>query len=164
MKVDGKSSVLRHLVNLGKTGIVFNFYLLKWLSIHSFICFSGKPDTPGVYTRVSTYNNFIRSSIRLSRQANFYYSSARQYSLKDLFIVNIMAIVFLLLWILICMLSSFVFFFLHRFQNRLRKRSWYTWNYEIDVYHRIDLFDQTSEKRENAIFISSEALELHRWS
>ena len=59
--------------------------------------FSGKPDSPGVYTRVSNYNNFIRSAVRLSRQATFYYSSARQYSLTDLFIVNMISIVFLLL-------------------------------------------------------------------
>ena len=63
------------------------------ISVDSFVlCSSGKPDTPGIYTRVGTYNSFIRSAITLSKQNTFYSSSACRLASW-----NLLAIVFVLL-------------------------------------------------------------------
>jgi hypothetical protein len=50
----------------------------KILTTIFFIVFSfssGKPNSPGIYTRVGAYNSFILSTIDISKQAP-YYSSA----------------------------------------------------------------------------------------
>ncbi|CAF0771822.1 unnamed protein product, partial [Adineta ricciae] len=55
----------------------------RWeiVGITSFGKSCGKPNSPGVYTRVGTYNSFIRSSISLSRSAFYYSSSIRSFQL-----------------------------------------------------------------------------------
>ncbi|CAF1310126.1 unnamed protein product [Rotaria sordida] len=56
----------------------------RWeiIGITSFGKSCGKPNTPGVYTRVGTYNSFIRSIINLSRNRHYYSSSSSSASLR----------------------------------------------------------------------------------
>ncbi|CAF1081394.1 unnamed protein product [Rotaria sp. Silwood1] len=65
----------------------------RWeiIGITSFGKSCGKPDTPGIYTRVGTYNSFIRSIIDLSRNRHYYSSALPIYS--NNFILSIFLIV-----------------------------------------------------------------------
>jgi len=66
----------------------------RWeiIGITSFGKSCGKPNSPGIYTRVGTYNSFIRSSIRHSRSSPYYSSACRIYS------YNIMLSIFLIVF------------------------------------------------------------------
>ncbi|CAF0976787.1 unnamed protein product [Adineta ricciae] len=69
----------------------------RWevVGITSFGKSCGKPNTPGIYTRVSTYNSFIRSIVGLSSYAPYNSSSSNLVSAK-LFISILFLIVFFL--------------------------------------------------------------------
>jgi secreted trypsin-like serine protease len=58
---------------------------------------SGKPNTPGIYTRVGAYNSFIRSTIGLSKHAPYYSSSSQVYLFHQFSFSIILLIVFFLI-------------------------------------------------------------------
>jgi len=69
----------------------------RWevVGITSFGKSCGKPNTPGIYTRVSTYNSFIRSTIGLTKHSPYSSSSSSQlYSFNGFFISIILLIGF----------------------------------------------------------------------
>jgi len=62
----------------------------RWevIGITSFGKSCGKPNTPGIYTRVATYNSFIRSTIGLSRHNPYYSSSSsNRFSFSIIFLL-----------------------------------------------------------------------------
>ncbi|CAF2871195.1 unnamed protein product [Rotaria sp. Silwood2] len=70
----------------------------RWeiVGITSFGKSCGKPNTPGIYTRVGTYNTFIRSTIGLSNYSPYYSSSSQLFSLNEFSFSFILLIVFFL--------------------------------------------------------------------
>ncbi|CAF1039710.1 unnamed protein product [Adineta steineri] len=64
----------------------------RWeiIGITSFGKSCGKPNSPGIYTRVDTYNSFIRSSISLSRNAPYYSSSSSSSPTSRIYAYNIL--------------------------------------------------------------------------
>ncbi|UJR08929.1 hypothetical protein I4U23_013181 [Adineta vaga] len=73
----------------------------RWeiVGITSFGKSCGKANSPGVYTRVGTYNSFIRSSISLSRSALYYSSSST--SLFQIYSYNILVSISLIVSFLV---------------------------------------------------------------
>lgn len=58
--------------------------------------YSGKANTPGIYTRVGAYNDFIRSTISLARSRYYYYYSSALQLHSNVMTLSIFMIVYFL--------------------------------------------------------------------
>jgi secreted trypsin-like serine protease len=72
---DGRWEVIG-ITSFGKSWYVHNHMLTMKASVRH-CSSSGKPNTPGIYTRVSVYNSFIQSAISLSKQTPYYSCACR---------------------------------------------------------------------------------------
>ena len=82
------------ITSFGKSWLEFFIIFFSSCSLISIVDFSGKPNSPGIYTRVGMYKEFIRSSLRLSARSSPYYSSSSSSSACQ-FTLSIFLIVFL---------------------------------------------------------------------